>query len=264
MKRFLTAFLTLLLLVCLAATVFATTDEAAQAAESERLYVIDHAELLTDVEEEALARTAREISQRQQCDVVILTEFSTGSKSLRAYADDYFDFNGYGYGQARSGVLFLLSIQNRDWYMSARGEGSKIFTDDKMDKIWEQCASEISSDNYANGFRIFLQASDAAINDYQKASRIRLVKVTLFSVVIGFLAAFIFSGSLRAQLKTVHMKYSATNYRRPDSMHLERNRDIYLYANTSSRVIETNRSSGGGSSHISSSGATHTGHGGKF
>ena len=49
-------------------------------------------------------------------------------------------------------------------------------------------------------------------------------------------------------------------------MHLDRNRDIYLYANVTSRVIETNRGSGGGGSsvHISSSGATHGGGGGKF
>lgn len=261
MKRFLTAFLSLLLIVCLTATAFATNDTT----ESERLYVIDHAELLTDAEEEELARMAREISQRQQCDVVILTERSTGSKSPSEYADDYFDSNGYGNGKQRSGLLFLLSMQERDWYMSTRGKGIDIFTDDKIDVIWDQCATSISNGNYANGFRTFLQACDTAIQDYQKSVRTRLVKVTLLSLLIGFLAAFLFSGSLRAQLKSVHMKYNATNYRRPDSMHLERNRDVYLYANTTSRVIETNnRSSGGSSTHTSSSGATHGGHGGKF
>ena len=263
MKRFLTAFLSLLVLVCLTASVFAADDTD----KSELLYVIDHAELLTDAEEEELARMAREISQRQQCDVVILTERSIGSKTPREFADDYFDSHGYGAGEQRSGLLLLLSMQERDWYMSTRGEGIDIFTDEKIDEIWDRCGASISNGNYENGFRTFLQTCDKAIRIYRNAELVRLVNVTLFSLVIGFLVAFAFTGTLRAQLKSVRAKYNATNYRRENSMQLERNRDIYLYANTTSRVIESNRSSSGGgrsSTHSSSSGATHGGHGGKF
>ena len=258
MKRFLTAILSLLLIVSLTCVAFAaSTDQS-----GDRVYVVDQADLLSESEEAELERMAEEISQKQKCDVVILTVPSTGLKSLRDFADDYYDQHGYGYGKDQSGILFLLSMEKRDWYMSACGEGSKIFTDSKIDEIFDECATDISNGNYARGFRTFLEKSEAVIKFYRRW----IVRNTLLSLIIGFLLAFIFSGNLRSQLKSVRMKYNASNYRRPDSMHLETNRDVYLFTNTTSRVIETQQRSGGGgsSSHTSSSGVTHTGHGGKF
>ncbi len=258
MKRFLTLILSLLLIVSLAGVTFAANADG----NSDRLYVIDQADVISESDEAELARMAKEISQRQKCDVVILTVSSTGNKSLRDFADDFYDLNGYGYGKDRSGILYMFSMDDRESYMSACGEGSKIFTDSKMDEIFDLCATDISSGNYAKGFRTLLQESDAAIKSYRKW----IVRNTILSVIIGFLLAFIFSGKLRSQLKSVRMKYNATNYRRPDSMHLETNRDVYLYTNTTSRVIETQQRSGGGgsTSHTSSSGVTHTGHSRKF
>ena len=36
-----------------------------------------------------------EISEKQQCDVVVVTENSLDGKSAQDYADDFFDYNGY-------------------------------------------------------------------------------------------------------------------------------------------------------------------------
>ena len=98
------------------------------------------------------------------------------------------------------------------------------------------------------------------------SSKPDVVKTTVFALGIGLVLAFLPAALLKSQLKSVRSNYSAGNYRRANSMHLDQTRDIYLYANTTSRVIETQRSSGGGGSsvHISSSGASHGGGGGKF
>ena len=248
--------------------------------------MVDNADLLTGSEEQALLSLANDISQRQQCDIVILTEYDIGSKSPMEYADDYFDYNGYGYGNDRSGLLLLLSMADRDWWISTRGTAIQAFTDDGIQYAFSKAKDDLSDGYYYDGFEAFLKTSDTMLSayngtlsddeladfqeDFDDFRGIRkkpgVVKTTIISVILGFLIAFIPSASLRSQLKSVKSNYSATNYRRPNSMHLERNRDIYLYANTTSRVIETNRGSGGGgsSTHISSSGATHGGGGGKF
>lgn len=304
MKRIITLFLSLLLLACLPLSVFATeNDTVLTVGSSNAAYVVDDADLLSASEASELSSIAEEISRRQQCDVVILTVDSLGGKSATAYADDYFDYNGYGYGADRSGILFLLSMEERDWWMSTRGSAIQAFTDDGIQYLFSKCKSNISNGSYAAGFRNYLNTadtmlsayngtlSDAELREFQQdfdrylgisddgqgsdysgitrtKSKPSVVKTTVVALIIGFLIAFIISSSLRAQLKTVHMKYNATNYKRPNSMHLDRNRDVYLYANTTSRVIETQRSSGGShggsSTHVSSSGATHGGGGGKF
>lgn len=287
MKRILTLILSLLLIVCLAGNAFATDDGAVlTVGATDAAYVVDNADLLTDSEEAELTRLAEEISQRQHCDVVILTENAIGGSTAESYADDYFDYNGYGYGADRSGILLLLSMEYRDFAISTKGDAIQAFTDDGLNYLWSKCKPGISDGKYADGFRSYLKMADTMLSSYngtlsdkeQEAfqkdfnkflgikGRPSVVKTTVIALIVGFLLAFLFSGSLKSQLKSVRMKYNASNYRRPDSMHLNLNRDVYLYANTTSRVIETQRASGGGgsSTHTSSSGSTHGGISGKF
>ena len=291
MKRVLSVLLILLLLPSLALLCAAETPLTVVGAEDVKSYVIDFGELLSDEEEARLDQKAAEISGRQGMDLVILTVDDLDGKSAMAYADDYFDYNGYGQGTERSGLLLLLSMADRDWWISTRGSAIQAFTDDGIQYVFDKAKSDISTGYYAEGFDRFLDTADTMMSAYngtlseealdefqtdfnqfagynQEPVRQKpgIVKTTVIALIAGFVLAFIPSSFLRSELKSVRSNYSASNYRRPDSMHLDRNRDIYLYANTTSRVIETQRSSGGGgsSTHISSSGATHGGGGGKF
>ena len=289
MKRLLSLLLVLVLAMSFSTVVFAGDGLTIQInANGNPGYVVDHGELLTNSEEAELARLAEEISRRQGCDVVILTENGLGSKSAMEYADDYFAYNGYGVGDDRSGILLLLSMAERDWWVSTRGNAIQAFTDEGIQYLWSKCGSRFTDGDYAKGFRSYLDTantmlsayngtlSEAELEAYQNdfneftgnipRQKPGVAKTTIISLIIGFLISFLFSGGLRSQLKSVRTQYSASNYRRPDSMYLNRNRDVYLYANVTSHVIETQRTSSGGGSttHISSSGATHGGGGGKF
>ncbi len=298
MKRFLTLFLSVLLIGCLSLSVFAEDGLTIQITgmESDAAYVVDNANILSDSEEADLNRLAAEISQRQQCDVLILTENSIGTSTPDAYAESCYEAYGCGYGEERSGILFLLSMAQRDWCLYRQGETARqAISFNETDYLWSKCGADISGGNYFSGFRTYLNTADTMLSAYHgtldEASRkayqdgletfligsenpspvrtVRerpgIVKTTIIALIVGFLLAFLFSGSLRSQLKSVRMKYNAASYRRPDSMHLEVNRDIYLYANTTSRVIETQRTGGnGGSPHVTTSTVTHDSTSGKF
>jgi uncharacterized protein len=76
---------------------------------------------------------------------------------------------------------------------------------------------------------------------------------------------------LKKEVKTVHKQSNAGNYVRENSLNLNVSRDIYLYANVTSHVIQRSTGSGGGgglggggSSTHSTGGSTFGGHGGKF
>lgn len=287
MKRFFSLFMVLLLVSALTLAVNAEDGLTLQiTGTADAVRVVDHADLLSEREEQALLELADEISQRQQCDVVVLTENIISPKTPMEYADDYFDYNGYGYGADRSGILLLLSMEDRDWWISTRGSAIQAFTDNGIQYLFSKCKSDISDGDYYDGFERYLNCADTMLSayngtlsddelaelqdDFNDFMGVRkkpgIGKTVVFALIIGFVLAFIPSSLLRSELKSVRNNYSAGNYKRSNSFHLDRNRDIYLYANTTSRVIETNRSSGGGgsSTHISSSGATHGGGGGKF
>ena len=49
----------------------------------------DEADILTDAQEQVLMQKLDEISERQQCDVAVVTVYSLRGKSAQDFADDY-------------------------------------------------------------------------------------------------------------------------------------------------------------------------------
>lgn len=299
MKRIFALILVLALAGSLAVPVFAEDAPLLILDNPTSVYVVDDADLLTSEEEARLEESAREISQRQACDVVLGTASYLNGATPMEYADDYFDYNGYGYGEDRTGILLLVSMEDRDVWVSTRGEAIQAFTDDGIQYLIEQLFNDLSYGDYAGAFSTYYETADTMLsvyrgtastqeaedfnesfddfvsdsenewNEARESNRTgRILFRTVIALVIGLLGAFIPMSVLKSQVRNVHMKTNAANYMRPNSLNLTRNRDVYLYANTTSRVIETNRGNGGGhggsSVHISSSGATHGGGGRKF
>ncbi len=94
---------------------------AGTAAASALQRVVDKDNLLTEAEEAILSQKIQEITQQYGVDVVLLTQYSLDGKTAEAYADDYYDYNGYGLDEDRSGVLMLVSLEYRDWAVSTTG-----------------------------------------------------------------------------------------------------------------------------------------------
>lgn len=281
MKRILSLFLALLLLGALSSAVFAYGTSP---------LVVDEAGLLTDSQREALLKRAEEITERQRCDVAIVVVKSLEGKSSMDYADDWFDYRGYGYGPGNDGVLLLVPVAERDAWITTHGYGITAFTDYGIDYVFDEIVDALGSDDdwYA-AFEAYLTTCDALLTQARAGNPLdnyygdssgnvrgsqrsfgETVKgqlrpgVIILSLVIGFVIALIPMAIHRGKVKNVKWQQNATNYLRDGSMRLDVQRDQFLFVNTTSRRIETNRSSGGGggsSTHTSSSGSTHGGGG---
>ena len=57
------------------------------------------------------------------------------------------------------------------------------------------------------------------------------MEVIMICLAIAVAAAFIVTGVMKAQLKSVRWQNSAGNYITPGSFHLTHSRDLYLYKN---------------------------------
>ena len=110
-KRIFAVFLTILLLVLSTVGVWASnaSDDSGFSGEYERL--TDSAGLLSEGEAQNILTKLDEVSERQKFDIVILTVDSLEGATATEYADDFFDYYGYGYGEEKDGILFLISME---------------------------------------------------------------------------------------------------------------------------------------------------------
>ncbi len=234
--------------------------------------LVDNASLLLASEEEALLEKLESISRRHECDVAVVTVNSLGPKSATAYADDFYDYNGYGYGVNDDGILLLISMEDRDWAITTYGFARTAFTKSGQEYMVEQFRPYLSDGDYSRAFLCFADLCDeflqkaAAGEAYDTGNLPRAAFRPIWILValgVGFLIAIIAVSVMKSKLKSVRRQPAASSYIRPNSFRVTQSQDIFLYRNVTrtARPKDTGSSSGG---HISSSGRSHGGSSGKF
>lgn len=222
--------------------------------------LVDDAGLLSAGDSAELLSALDAASEKTGMDIVVVTVKDLGGKSAEAFADDYFDYNGYGMGTERSGILLLVSIGTGDVWISTRGHAIDVFTDSTIDYILDSIFDDLVDGNYYSAFSHYAElcVSSTVKAPFKVGSRI------LSSLVIGFVIALISTSVMKGKLKTVKNQVNASQYTVPGSLYLTDSRDIFLY-HTVNRVRKAEQqSSSGSTTHISSSGARHGGGGRKF
>ena len=241
----------MIFLLCL---IFAVSVAMTANASPSRL--VDEADILTESEEMELIERLDDISERYLIDTVIVTVNSLDGAYAQDYADDYFDYNGYGMGEGYDGVLFLLSMGDREWAVSTHGKGMELMDGYMLDEVEEDVIPYLSEGDYAEAFSEFIWTCEMAYDE--SYSFINVV----ISLGIGFIVAFIAVSVMKAQLKSVEMKNQASDYVKGGSMVVTVSSDRFLH----STVTKTRRAqnNGGSGTHRSSSGRIHGGRSGRF
>ena len=118
--------------------------------------VVDDAGLLTSDQVRELNALAERVSSGYGMDVAVLTVNSLGGKTARDFADDYYDSHNYHY----DGLILVLAIQDREWYISTSGSAIQAFTDYGIDQIGAHMVPYSPSGAYFGGNHAFV--SEAA------------------------------------------------------------------------------------------------------
>lgn len=278
-KKFIGFALFLLLVVTAVLPVCAETGDGFTS-EYERL--LDSAGLLTESEYNDILSQLNELSERQNFDLVVHTtaNMSENYDNVVDYADDVYDYLGFGYqyGVDRDGAILVIALDTRDVYISTRGYGLTAFTDYGIEVIIEDISEYLTDGDYYTGICRFIAYSDEYLNLAHDGNPFDVLSPPLepgvpfkmgwviVSLAVGAIAAATTVSSMKEKLKTVRSAAAAGNYVRKDSLVLapEKSRDIYLYTTQSRSAKPRSSSSGGSSSHSSSSGSSHGGGGGKF
>ena len=258
MKKVLTVLLALLIFLSLAAPAFAEAMPR----------LVDQADLLNDWEEASLLSELDAISSRHGMDVVVVTADTLDGKSPMAYADDFYDYNGY----CEDGILLLVSMEDSDWWISTAGYGITAFTDAGIEYLGNRFVPSLSDGDYAGAFGIYADHCDEFItqaktgdpydtHNLPKEPFAFLMNLAI-CFVIGLVIAAIATAIMKGQLKSVRSQAGASSYVKSGSLNVTHRQDLFLYRDV--KRTAKPKDSGGSSTHTSSSGRSHGGGGGKF
>ena len=145
--------------------------------------VIDDANLYTLEEEAQLQLLIDQVRDQYQMDAVVLTTYdvpqSYGDDSVTVrWADAYYENHGYGLGEDRAGVLFIVDMTNRYNYISTAGVMIDYLNDRRIENILDEGATYLSSGRYGSAMTAQLRQLLAYLRNGIEEGSFRYDEVT--------------------------------------------------------------------------------------
>lgn len=222
--------------------------------------IIDNGNYFTDEEERLLEERAKEIIEKFNFDIVLVTENELDD--IAVYADDFYDYNGYGYGENHDGLLFITSNNHTKSWVSTCGYGIKVFTDDNISQIGKKVKSLRTPDTEYEAYMKFLDISEdfleQAKNNVYSGKEITFSECVIL-IIVGFAVSLLVCFVLLKMNNTNVRATNATAYIKGNGANITNSQDIFLFRTQTKRAKES--SSNKSSTHSSSSGRSHGGGG---
>lgn len=246
-------------------------------ASAEEIRVYDDAGLFTSSEKANLENEIKNLKDKYNHDFVIVTTNDTQGKTSRDYADDYYDYNGFGVGNNFTGFLLLLDMDNREIYISTCGDSIDYLTDNRLDKTLDKLAPKMKKADYYETTKLFLnQMSDyisIGVPDNQYRYDEDAVNVDPEKVLTGteFAIALLISLAVGGIIVVIVVykysfagKQSAYPLKENGKLNLTKREDVFVNKTVTHIRIQSSSSNNGSSTHTSSSGRSHGGGGRGF
>ena len=262
--------------------------------------VFDQAGLFSETEIIQLEEKIAQCRKSTKMDVVIVSAYVDGERSAEEYADDYYDYGGFGVGKKASGVLLLYYMDGPgqpggECYISTAGTMINMLTDERIESILDGVYGDLGNRDFAGATEHFLEDVKAYVKEGVESGQytydrdtgeiVRYHSIRLYEVAIAMVIAGILAGSVCLDIKKRYaMKQSSREvsnslqaYRADCAFHFSVAGDKMVNKYVRSVPIPRNTSSGSGGRghsgsssagrstiHTSSSGSSHGGGGRRF
>ena len=262
--------------------------------------VFDQAGLFSETEIIQLEEKIAQCRKSTKMDVVIVSAYAGGERSAEEYADDYYDYGGFGVGKKASGVLLLYYMDGPgqpggECYISTAGTMINMLTDERIESILDDVYGDLGNRDFAGATEHFLEDVKAYVKEGVESGQytydrdtgeiVRYHSIRLYEVAIAMVIAGILAGSVCLDIKKRYaMKQSSREvsnslqaYRADCAFHFSVAGDKMVNKYVRSVPIPRNTSSGSGGRghsgsssagrstiHTSSSGSSHGGGGRRF
>ena len=262
--------------------------------------VFDQAGLFSETEIIQLEEKIAQCRKSTKMDVVIVSAYADGERSAEEYADDYYDYGGFGAGKKASGVLLLYYMDGPgrpggECYISTAGTMINMLTDERIESILDDVYGDLGNRDFAGATEHFLEDVKVYVKEGVESGQytydrdtgeiVRYHSIRLYEVAIAVVIAGILAGSVCLDIKKRYaMKQSSREvsnslqaYRADCAFHFSVAGDKMVNKYVRSVPIPRNTSSGSGGRghsgsssagrstiHTSSSGSSHGGGGRRF
>lgn len=242
------------------------------------LKIYDDAHLLTVEEANQLKEKIDIFIEKYDMDIVLVTtNNSIGSGSTQDYAQDFYDFNGFGIGSKKDGILLLIdrTYGYNDLWMVTSGEAILIYDDSRIDSILDDIVYEKDSGHYQMFSAFIDSSSEYAEKGVAPSNSGNYVDIHgnihlkrrfpwLWIIIITLAVPSIIVGILVSKNKMIKKATQASAYLDQNSIEYTRKEDRFITTHTSSVYIprDTGGSSGGGGGSTTFSSHSGTSHGG--
>ena len=262
--------------------------------------VFDQAGLFSETEIIQLEEKIAQCRKSTKMDVVIVSAYADEERSAEEYADDYYDYGGFGVGKKASGVLLLYYMDGPgqpggECYISTTGTMINMLTDERIESILDDVYGDLGNRDFAGATEHFLEDVKVYVKEGVESGQytydrdtgeiVRYHSIRLYEVAIAMVIAGISAGSVCLDIKKRYaMKQSSREvsnslqaYRADCAFHFSVAGDKMVNKYVRSVPIPRNTSSGSGGRghsgsssagrstiHTSSSGRSHGGGGRRF
>ena len=248
--------------------------------ETEKIY--DFADLLTDEEEDVLYEKVKSFIENYDMDLALVT-IDDNFESAMEYADDFYDYNNFGIGKNRAGLLVLIDMDTREFYISTTGEAILMYDDYRIDSILDDMTYYMKNGYYYDALDTSVDSIEyyakegipednkkSYIDEYGNYVYVENKKypVLPFLFVSGIASTIILIIFILKN-RLVKKAYEAGLYLDENKKEITNIKDRFVTSHTSRIYIASDSSSSGGNSsgsstHSSSSGSSHGGGGRSF
>lgn len=246
--------------------------------------VKDDCGLLSNTELSELQGRASQISSDYNCGLYIYVvknmddfaydyEVYNDAFGIEAFAQYLFLNELKGLGSSGDGILLVMSMKERDYDIMAHGNlGNYAFTDYGKDKLADSFLDYFADEEWYRGFSAYLNKVDRFLQAAAEGNPVDIgsgrikehnLPVSIAAgLIFGLIVALISCLTMKSSMKSVRLARVASNFIAQDGVKIPIQKDFFTHNTLVRTPLQTSSSTGGGGTHINSSGFSH--HSGKF
>jgi uncharacterized protein len=201
-------------------------------------YVNDYADILDEETEKELTNTITDYIEKYKLDIAIVTTNTSYLLTTEKFANYFYDYNKMGIGEDNSGILLVIDMQNREFYILTNGFVHQLITDSRVEHILDVMELDMRDGNYDLATSSFLKQ----IDKYYKYHNYGPPFLWIGAFIIAIIIAFILLNKEKKKLKLITESLNANYYFADQQIENK----IDTHTNTRTRVIHHSSSSSGG------------------
>ena len=232
--------------------------------------IYDYSDKLTDEEEALLKEKIDTFIDTYHMDLVLVTVDEHNKNTTEEYADDFYDYNGFGIGETHDGLILVIdnNFAKENLWISTTGEAIRMYNDARINYILDAIEVEY---NYYKLFDIFIDKCSyyASLGipgdnrntyidengDIHEKRTIPWFYLISFSSVVATIVLLI----LIRKNKMIHKAENANPYIIKDRIRITSRSDQFVSTHTSKVLIRLQNSSSGGGHHSVGGSTVHRG-----